>query len=197
MGLRSLLRHQRRQQVLSVAAPQLQETHLRNCQVIAERHTLLEHLPKRAIVAEVGVAYGDFSREILARTQPKELHLIDLEQRWADRFADRGEQVRNHLGDSSEQLAKFPNGYFDWIYMDADHRYEMVKRDTDVAKRKVKPRGLLVFNDYTIYDAFLSQPYGVPKTVHELCREENWEMTHLALEATGFFDVVLRRMEAA
>ncbi len=197
MGLRSLLRRQRRQQVLSVAAPQLQETHLRNCQVIAERHTLLEHLPKRAVVAEVGVAYGDFSREILVRTQPKELHLIDLEQHWADRFADRGDQVVNHLGDASEQLAKFPNGYFDWIYIDADHRYEMVKRDTQIAKHKVKPDGLLVFNDYTIFDAFLSQPYGVPKTVHELCREENWEMTHLALEATGFFDVVLRRLKAA
>lgn len=196
MGLRRWRKKQRRQEVLSVAAPQLQDEHLRNCQVVTDRYSLLEHLPKQAVVAEVGVAYGDFSQEILSRTQPKELHLIDLEQRWDGRFADRSDHVQIHLGDSSETLATFPNCYFDWIYIDADHSYEMVKRDTEVAKTKIKPGGLLVFNDYTIYDAFIAKPYGVPKTVHELCREENWEMTHLALEATGFFDVVLRRMAA-
>jgi hypothetical protein len=197
MGLRRWLKKVRRQQLLAVAAPQLQDAHLCNCRVIADRHSLLEQLPKGAIVAEVGVAYGDFSQEILTRTQPRELHLIDLEQRWGERFLHLGNQVQNHIGDSSDQLAQLPNAYFDWIYIDADHSYEMVKRDTEIAKRKVKSGGLLVFNDYTVYDAFLAQPYGVPKTVHELCREENWEMTHLALEATGFFDVVLRRREAA
>lgn len=197
MGVRSWLKQQRRQQVLAVAAPQLQETHLRNCRVIADRHTLLEHLPKHAVVAEVGVAYGDFSQEILSRTQPRELHLLDLEQRWGDRFVDRPKHVHCHIGDSGDLLEKFPDGYFDWIYIDADHSYEMVRRDAQIAQRKVKSGGLLVFNDYTIYDAILAQPYGVPKTVHELCREENWEMTYLALEATGFFDVVLRRREAA
>jgi predicted O-methyltransferase YrrM len=197
MGLRRWRKKQRREEVLSVAAPPLQDEHLRNCQVVADRISMLEHLPKQGVVAEVGVAYGDFSQEILSRTQPTELHLIDLEQRWTDRFADRSDQVQIHLGDSSETLATFPDGYFDWIYIDADHSYEMVKKDTEVAKRKIKTDGLLVFNDYTIYDAFLAKPYGVPKTVHELCREENWEMTHLALQSTGFFDVVLRRMTAA
>ncbi len=173
MGLRRWRKKQRREEVLSVAAPLLQDEHLRNCQVVADRISMLELLPKQGVVAEVGVAYGDFSQEILARTQPTELHLIDLEQRWADRFADRSDQVQIHLGDSSETLATFPDGYFDWIYIDADHSYEMVKRDTEVAKRKIKSGGLLVFNDYTVYDAFLAMPYGVPKTVHELCREEN------------------------
>ena len=196
MGLRTWQRKQRRQEVLSVAAPQLEQQHLCNCQVVADRNAMLEQLPKQAIVAEVGVAYGDFSEEILSRTQPQELHLIDLEQRWADRFADRSEHVKIHLGDSGDMLATFPDHYFDWIYIDADHSYEMVKRDTEVAKQKIKPGGLLVFNDYTVYDAFLAIPYGVPKTVHELCREENWEMTHLALQPTGFFDVVLRRIAA-
>lgn len=197
MGLRRWRKKQRRKEVLSVAAPLLEEVHLRNCQVITDRCSLLEHLPKQAVVAEVGVAYGDFSQEILTRTQPKQLHLIDLEQRWGDRFADRAGQVQIHLGDSGDMLAALPDGYFDWIYIDADHSYDMVKRDTEIAKQKIKPGGLLVFNDYTVYDAFQAIPYGVPKTVHELCREENWEMTHLALESNGFFDVVLRRMAAA
>jgi SAM-dependent methyltransferase len=41
------------------------------------REELLQHLPKGAIGAEVGVAQGDYSAAILETAQPSELHLID------------------------------------------------------------------------------------------------------------------------
>jgi hypothetical protein len=41
------------------------------------RISLLSLLPKFGRVAEIGVAEGEFSQEILARTTPKHLHLID------------------------------------------------------------------------------------------------------------------------
>lgn len=45
--------------------------------VPASRDELIALLPKGGVVAEVGVAFGDFSEVILARTLPKRLHLID------------------------------------------------------------------------------------------------------------------------
>ncbi len=43
----------------------------------ADRHELIKYLPRNAVVAEIGVATGDFSERILTVCQPKELHLID------------------------------------------------------------------------------------------------------------------------
>src|SRR5687768_6286784 len=55
----------------------LDEVHTRNCRVLPTRERMLELLPSAAIVAEVGVAFGDFTREIIKRAAPAKLHLID------------------------------------------------------------------------------------------------------------------------
>ena len=75
----------------------------------------------------------------------------------------------------------FRDGYFDWIYIDAQHDYEGVKRDIGVARRKVKDAGLLVFNDYIVWSYVEMAPYGVVAAVNELCREDRWELIYLAL----------------
>ena len=41
------------------------------------RENFLRFLPKNAVVAEIGVATGDFSAQILALSKPKRFHLID------------------------------------------------------------------------------------------------------------------------
>jgi len=97
----------------------------------------------------------------------------------------------------NQLLAQFPNGFFDWIYVDADHRYEAVARDATVAARKLKPGGTLVFNDYTMWSPIEGIPYGVPQVVHELCLADGWEFVYLALDPQGYFDVAIRRIESA
>ena len=42
----------------------------------------------------------------------------------------------------------FPNEYFDWIYIDASHRYEDVLNDLEMARLKVKLDGLILGDDY-------------------------------------------------
>lgn len=41
------------------------------------REFILRRMPRRGVVAEIGVDLGDFSEKILALNRPRELHLID------------------------------------------------------------------------------------------------------------------------
>src|SRR5436190_23309053 len=43
------------------------------------REAILPHLPREAVVAEVGTYEGDYARKIVETCAPKELHLIDID----------------------------------------------------------------------------------------------------------------------
>jgi hypothetical protein len=101
--------------------------------------------------------------------------------------------VQLHESDSAAALASFPERYFDWIYIDADHSYEGVCRDIDPAKRALKPAGLLVFNDYIFYSHNELGPYGVVQAVNELCVKDEWEFRYLALHPAMYCDVAVAR----
>jgi predicted O-methyltransferase YrrM len=184
---------------LVTPARDLTAEHLRHCVVFPHRLALLEHLPKRATVVEVGTLHGEFARTILAVADPRELHLIDHvvhddARAFVNEPAARG-RVSLHEGDSVEVLKRFADEYFDWIYIDAQHEYDGVKRDIEVARRKVKPDGLLVFNDYTVWSYVEMQPYGVAAAVNELCLEDGWEFVYLALPGHLYCDVAVRRRQ--
>jgi hypothetical protein len=138
-------------------APPLTQDKIEGCRMFADRFTMLNSslFPAGLVWAEVGVDKGAFSREILARTNPSKLHLIDLAPDRLERAniasaLDRG-VAEMHAGDSAEQLASFPDAYFDVIYIDGDHYYDGVKRDIAAARSKIKAHGLLVFNDYAAW----------------------------------------------
>lgn len=179
-------------------APQLREEHLRDCIVVADRTVLLERLPRGGIAAEVGTSHGEFAREILRIIEPQELHLIDheIQPRVREMAEDPAfkTQLHVHQADSVEAMESFPDGYFDWIYVDAQHRYEGVRRDIDAARSKVKADGLLVFNDYTIWSYVEMEPYGVVAAVNELCVNDDWKLVYLALPHHMYCDVAVRRM---
>jgi len=137
------------------------------------RIRLLKKLPKFTVGAEIGVWQGEFSNKIMEITHPKELHLIDpwafqsqfsewkyggrdgtkqhdmdlMYQSVIDRFRLK-ENVRIHRGFSEDVLEEFEDNYFDWIYIDGNHRYEFVLKDLNLAFRKVKPHGLIAGDDY-------------------------------------------------
>src|SRR5688572_15452558 len=72
---------------LWAAAPaRLRPEQLRRCTVHPDRDAMLRVLPKQAVVAEVGVLHGDFAQGILSATEPRELHLFDVNDGWGDRF---------------------------------------------------------------------------------------------------------------
>jgi hypothetical protein len=140
--------------------------------------------------------HGEFSREIVEIVSPTELHLIDqyLEPRARALASDPGGYIRLHEGDSADTLEAFPDEYFDWIYIDAQHSYEGVRRDIAVCRRKVKKTGLMLFNDYIPWSYVEMQPYGVMAAVNELCIDDGWEIVYLALPPHMYCDVALRRV---
>lgn len=188
---------------------ELKNEHLINCKVLVNRYYLLEHFPKDGVGVEIGVLGGDWSKLILDQAQPKELILIDTyysddypqskrftkkthEQYIRNEFQSFGKRVKIVKGLSWQCMATFPENYFDWIYVDADHDYQSVKKDLFQAKRTIKKNGLIMINDYIMYDHFTNEKYGVIQATNEFIMENNYEMIFLALHPDMFCDVVIR-----
>ena len=135
------------------------------------RRQLLMQLPQHAVCAKIGVWTGEFSDRILQYTKPRELHLIDpwrfdprtlpmrgqgLARNQADMDAVRQrvlKRFRNraavHCDTSAVVLPAFPDGYFDWVYIDGDHSEAAVRADLELALRKVKDGGVIAGDDFT------------------------------------------------
>jgi hypothetical protein len=112
------------------------------------------------------------------------------------RFAPRSDQVAIHRGFSHEQLRLFPDEFFDLIYVDAAHDYESVKRDGELAQQKVTKTGIVVFNDYTMYDPLLGVEYGVVQAVNEILASGGWSVIGFALDRVMFCDIAIQRVAA-
>lgn len=169
-------------------------------------------------VAEIGVAYGDFSERLCTVLNPELFDAYDLfrlhelSEIWGrrsaetfqgrshrafyeERFAGRiGEgRMRVFEGDSTAGMAERPDAFYDVIYVDGDHAYPGVRRDAEVAQSKLKPHGYLVFNDYIMSDHTANAPYGVVQVVNELCVDGDWRVYYFALQAAMFCDICLVR----
>lgn len=148
---------------LALRAPKRHQNRLR----------MLAGMPKGGRCAEIGVWDGGFSAAILEVTQPAELVLIDP---W-ELLAARGEGEWTHArhkeaasmsalranvearygampnvtirqGFSAEILAGYPDGHFDWVYIDGNHLYDFVRQDLELARRKVRKGGTIAGDDF-------------------------------------------------
>ena len=176
---------------------------------------LKARLPEKPRVIEVGVGLGDFSQFLLETLGPRQfvgidnfgLHEIGMlwgrptseifggrthEQFYRDRFA--GKPVDVGTGVSWEVLAGLDEGAFDLVYVDAGHDYDSVLRDLDESLRVLAPAGIIIANDYTMYDPFLRVDYGVVQAVNEFVEARDFELVGFALECNMFCDVAFRRM---
>jgi predicted O-methyltransferase YrrM len=175
----------------------LKQKHLKNCQVIADRTQLLHHLPKKGIVAEIGVEYGFFSKEILKITKPKKMVLVDiiltdiLKKNLETSIFQKVEFIKN---DSVEVLKKFPEHYFDWVYIDSSHEYVQTKKELELCRRKVKKGGYICGHDYILFSYVEDMQYGVVKAVNEFCIKNNWEIRFLTLDPHGYYSFALKEI---
>jgi hypothetical protein len=142
---------------------------------------LLRHLNLPLIGSEIGVAEGNFSRDLLAAGMEK-LWMIDVwehipkvrgdgnsHQTWHDNnYAKAKRQVKEFgdravflKGKSVEMSAKVPDNSLGLVYLDADHSYEGVMADLKAWYPKLVKGGVMAGHD------FLMPQYGVKKAVQE------------------------------
>lgn len=201
-----MLKHQ----VIPLNNRQLQHT-----KVYASRCDTFDLLPTNGICMEVGVAFGDFSDFICQKLSPRKFHAVDKfsatyekqffgEQRfgpddnhesfYAKRFKKLIEQgvVQMHKGLSWEIISDFPDNYFDFVYIDAGHAYEFVKKDIQAVYPKMKPGSYIQFNDYTLYDYIGKMEYGIVQAVNEFLHEYNYGITAICIVPNGFHDVLVK-----
>lgn len=137
----------------------------------ARRRELLSKLPKAAVAAEIGVWEGRFSEVILEVAAPRELHLIDpwtYQPEFSNtgfgrkKFATRMDEMFNevsqrfaavpavhlHRAMSGDALAGFPDGYFDWVYVDGNHNSPVIDEDLALSAVKVRAGGMIAGDDY-------------------------------------------------
>ena len=173
------------------------------------RSKLLQFLPRGGEVAEIGVANGDFSHEILTAVAPARLHLIDpwehqdradyakdvsnvAEADQEGRFnavlarfcAEIDRQTVRVYRDYSDDAAVFlKDGQLDWIYIDGMHTEEAAYGDLITYQHKVKPDGFIVGHDYTNHVQAQQWNFGVVEAVNRFVRETGYEFVALTLEA--------------
>ncbi|MEQ8714146.1 MAG: class I SAM-dependent methyltransferase [Cyclobacteriaceae bacterium] len=172
----------------------LHQKHVQNARLVSSRLELLKLMPKEAIVAELGVDKGAFSKEILETSKPRKLHLVDT---WGSsrynsskmesvrvQFSDQLNEgkVEIHHGLSTEVVSQFKDGYFDWVYIDTDHTYETTKRELERYASKLKPGGVIAGHDYVVGNWYGMFKYGVVEAVNEFCVKNDWEIIYLSTE---------------
>ncbi len=163
------------------------------------REQLLGLIPKQGILCELGVFKGTFSWEIARICQPRELHLIDVwdgRAECADVNGQHNEVIQDmrliyedlkrridaddtnpmmlHRGLTSAILPIFPDAYFDFGYVDADHSEEACWQDLVLLKRKTC--GLIGGHDYC------PRFPGVMNAVDLFCATYGFQITHLTSE---------------
>jgi SAM-dependent methyltransferase len=168
---------------------------LDGCRLFSNRNEMMksfkyEYLAK---VAEVGVQEGLFNEFINDTLQPKELYAIDIDiTQYTSRTIIKDNVIPINKP-SQNILASDFSSQLDLVYLDADHSYDAAKKDIEILKDIVRPGGLFVFNDFTMFSVHEMLFYGVARAVTEFIIKEKWQVVGLALDEWNFYDIALRK----
>jgi hypothetical protein len=189
--------------------------------VLPNRDAIVDLLPKRKVIVEVGVALGFFSGHALRICNPRRFIAIDtfrlheLPELWGRKPAEyfgeltHGDWYRATFaaevtagrlvvmeGDSAAMLEQLDDESVDVFYVDAEHSYEAVKHELAIIARKIRPDGYIIMDDYILVEYLNSSNLvGVMYATHEFMIERNWAMQYLALQTNAYYHVVLRQLD--
>ena len=184
----------------------LQQKNIKDLKVVLNRENLLKLLPKNGIITELGVDKGDFSAKIISFTQPKKLYLIDTwdSERYHNnkinyvtkRFQKEIDAgiVTTIRGTSKNELKKFENEYFDWVYIDTSHSYKQTVKELELCRMKVKDGGIIAGHDYCRGNINIALAYGVVQAVNQFCVKNNWEFIYLTHETERNLSFAIKKI---
>ncbi len=203
----NLQREYRAQLHAGIPQTPLQDMHISTARLLKNRSELMMLLPASGIGAELGVANGDFTAQILQLNQPAKLHLVDvwhserynetLFENVKNRFSQQlqSEQLQIHRMFSTAAAGQFPSHYFDWIYIDTTHCYQGTRDELACYADKVKPGGVIAGHDYTMGNWTGQFRYGVMEAVHEFCVKHGWRIKYLTMDLSEGQSFAIERLQ--
>ena len=147
---------------------------------------------------EIGVAEGNYSEKLLKTSNLSKLYLLDTwEVNTTDmngdpygdirykgvvkKMREYGDRVEVIRGNSLIEFGRFPDSYFDFIYLDANHEYEYIKQDLNNWYPKCKVGGVFSGHDY--FNGMTRRGMcGVKQAIDEFCNHK--EITPLVTFGT-------------
>jgi hypothetical protein len=97
--------------------------------------------------------------------------------------------------DSIAAASEFKDAYFDWIYLDTDHSYEVTLQELIAYKDKVKSNGIIAGHDFILGNWNDMVRYGVKEAVYEFCVKYDWEIIYLTMENREHPSFAIRRID--
>lgn len=134
-------------------------------------------IPDGGTWVEIGVYWGESFRwgTVACLNEGKNINMVAVDA-FPDAWHHNGtamEQVfHNHMeplggkyhtirAESSEAAARLPDGSVDFVFIDANHTKEFVRRDIAAWQPKIKPGGIIAGHDY-------NYPHEVKEVVDEI-----------------------------
>jgi hypothetical protein len=164
------------------------------------RIEMLDLLPQRSCGAEIGVAQCLFANEIIKRVNPLIFYLIDCwkhqdgnygcdpancKQEDMDHMYEQALLFKNDYKDGEITIIRdfslnaaplIPDGFFDWIYLDANHNFDNVLFDLVAYEPKIKKNGIILGHDYRNDDISNAMGFGVVRAVDSFCKIRKWKI---------------------
>ena len=169
---------------------------------------MYRHVSKGGRYVEIGTLEGELAAWMLRNLQPALLVIIDLDPRAIATCKKRHAKwvasgtVQCILQPSGAALRALDDESFDMIYIDGNHGYSTVCDDLEAAKSKLKPGGLMVMNDYYLFETlFLAtnrlagrwMVYGVMHATNEFVIRYGWKVVYMTLHPRQEPDLALRK----
>jgi hypothetical protein len=189
-----------------------------NAKMFKTREELLTLVPGDAIFLEIGVFKGDFSKQVIKTTNPKEFYMVDI---WQGGWGSGDQNGDNHLHiDDMERvyldlyqqtkhknnihvirstsiafLQSCEDNYFDVIYVDGDHAEHAVYNDLVHSYNKIKNNGLLMGHDfdYTLGGHRHRAGGDVVRAVIRFCQEYKQTISCIADDGCPSFVINIQK----
>ena len=131
---------------------------------------MIEHSPKLAVAVDAWIDDGVVARNDAAFLQTR----LDEQHNNVKLLAEKFPFIKVVRKYSEEAAKDFPDEYFDFVYIDADHSYEGCKTDLEVWYPKVKKGKIFAGDDYSHYHAPMTGvKFEVIKAVNEFAEKNN------------------------
>lgn len=173
----------------------IKQEQIEGAKLFKSRLELINHcrslLPNDPTICELGVYNGDLSRELFQIFKPHKFYLVDTDTDKIDPTIKLHPRAVIKHGLSWEILNKLPDYSIDYLYVDADHSAYGVRNDIIAAHVKIKPGGIIQFNDYCTFSPGENIPYGVLNLVNSYIENHNVTIIGLSLDRSGYHDIAI------